>query len=284
MKISDGRRGRLTARAECDPITERPLNSERNYVPAFSVSAFLDADLACPGGQCAAAATLPAFLSADAGTRIMGVLAKVFTANVDFSRSPGHAFNAKGRFIAVSAGAPSRDEAGNGERKTCRRQQLPLFPLSRSTVPRQKMRGRRGRRGCADIRATRRRYVASDLAVLLFSEMSRTRWFPARDRGAPSPRNAIRCRLPAFPHAFVASCHPPVRGKGSGARGGIERSGDSTDGKTSASTNHGAIKVRNPRRFAIGDCELSDARLPAENSSLFPTISPGIPEIESRKS
>jgi len=190
----------------------------------------------------------------------MGVLAKVFTANVDFSRSLGHAFNAKGRFIAVSAGAPSRDEAGNGERETCRRQQLPLFPLSRSTVPRQKI---RGRRGCADIRATRRRYVASDL---LFSEMSRTR------------------RLPAFPHAFVASCHPPVRGKGSGARGGIERSGDSTDGKTSASTNHGAIKVRNPRRFAIGDCELSDARLPAENSSLFPTISPGIPEIESRKS
>jgi len=88
----------------------------------------------CRGGSFAGVS-----LSRRRNAVIMGVLAKVFTANVDFSRSPGHVFNAKGTlYRRVSAGAPSRDdceEAGNGDRETtCRRQQLPLFPVSRSTV------------------------------------------------------------------------------------------------------------------------------------------------------
>lgn len=79
---------------------------------------------------------------------------------------------------------------------------------------------------------------------------------------------------------YVKSCHVASHR----SFGRIERLGYSTDGKTSASTNHSAIKVGNPRRFAIRNCELFDARPPVENSSLFPTISSGILEIESRKS
>lgn len=58
-----------------------------------------------PGTQCAAGFASRKLSPCSLGcrrTRIMGILAKVFTTNVDFSRSHCRAFNAKRRFIVVS--------------------------------------------------------------------------------------------------------------------------------------------------------------------------------------